>query len=193
MVRHHGSEDNTLGQTIVKPTALGPGANTDTKLLIYGLFQKGRVLAQDGMAALTGRRSPRNSTSCVKSRWYTPYSTDDRKFRKFASDASFGPANLCQRWKHDAENGGSAQSICLAELPNESRVRERNRVCGFSRLNSWPLDLQAASLHPSIPINSRVRWQAQSGNGLANWMRSNNYPASREQQQRVCLRRGAQC
>ena len=27
------------GQTIVKPTALGPGANTDTKLLIYGLFQ----------------------------------------------------------------------------------------------------------------------------------------------------------
>ncbi len=38
------------GQTIVKPTALGPGANTDTKLLIYGLFQKGRVLAQDEVA-----------------------------------------------------------------------------------------------------------------------------------------------
>ena len=36
-------------QTIVKPTALGPGANTDTKLLIYGLFQKGRVLAQDAV------------------------------------------------------------------------------------------------------------------------------------------------
>ena len=29
-------------------SALGPVANTDTKLLIYGLFQKGRVLAQDG-------------------------------------------------------------------------------------------------------------------------------------------------
>ena len=38
------------GQTIVKPTALGPVANTDSKLLIYGLFQKGRVLAQDGQA-----------------------------------------------------------------------------------------------------------------------------------------------
>ena len=37
------------GQTIVKPTALGPAANTDTKLLIYGLFQKGRVLAQDAV------------------------------------------------------------------------------------------------------------------------------------------------
>ena len=36
-------------KTIVEPTALGPGANTDTKLLIYGLFQKGRVLAQDGV------------------------------------------------------------------------------------------------------------------------------------------------
>ena len=40
------------GQTIVKPTALGPVANTDTKLLIYGLFQKGRVLAQDGTRAI---------------------------------------------------------------------------------------------------------------------------------------------
>ena len=30
--------------------ALGPVANTDTKLLIYGLSQKGRVLAQDGVA-----------------------------------------------------------------------------------------------------------------------------------------------
>ena len=39
-----------LPKTIVKPTALGPVANTDTKLLIYGLFQKGRVLAQDGSA-----------------------------------------------------------------------------------------------------------------------------------------------
>ena len=35
-------------KTIVKPTALGTVANTDTKLMIYGLFQKGRVLAQDG-------------------------------------------------------------------------------------------------------------------------------------------------
>ena len=39
-------------KTIVKPTALGPVANTDTKLLIYGLFQKGRVLAQDGESVL---------------------------------------------------------------------------------------------------------------------------------------------
>ena len=37
-------------KTIVKPTALGPVANTDTKLLIYSLFQQGRVLAQDGVS-----------------------------------------------------------------------------------------------------------------------------------------------
>ena len=42
-------------KTIVKPTALGPVANTDTKLLIYGLFQKGRVLAQDGIKAMAER------------------------------------------------------------------------------------------------------------------------------------------
>ncbi len=37
-------------KTIVEPAALGTVANTNTKLLIYGLFQKGRVLAQDGTA-----------------------------------------------------------------------------------------------------------------------------------------------
>ena len=41
-------------KTIVKPTALGPVANTDTKLLIYGLFQKGRVLAQDALGIISG-------------------------------------------------------------------------------------------------------------------------------------------
>ena len=39
-------------KTIVKPTALGLVANTDTKLLIYGLFQRDRVLAQDGIFAV---------------------------------------------------------------------------------------------------------------------------------------------
>ena len=39
-------------KTIAKPTALGTVANTDTKLLIYGLFQKVRVLAQDGVQAV---------------------------------------------------------------------------------------------------------------------------------------------
>ena len=38
-------------KTIVEPAALGTVANTDTKLLIYGLFQKGRVLAQDAVAS----------------------------------------------------------------------------------------------------------------------------------------------
>ena len=50
-------------KTIVKPTALGPVANTDTKFLIYGLFQKGRVLAQDehSMYAST-RDNPRSAS-----------------------------------------------------------------------------------------------------------------------------------
>ena len=44
----------------VSPSAglrpFGPVANTDTKLLIYGLFQKSRVLAQDGV---TEKADPR--------------------------------------------------------------------------------------------------------------------------------------
>ena len=51
MVRHHGSEDNTLGPDdckALRPYADWPGRKPDAKLLIQGLFQKGRVLAQDG-------------------------------------------------------------------------------------------------------------------------------------------------
>ena len=60
-----------LPKTIVKPTALGPVANTDTKLLIYGLFQKGRVLAQDGVGqsnASVNRRHGQTSRPEVRSR-----------------------------------------------------------------------------------------------------------------------------
>ena len=48
-------------KTIVKPTALGPVANTDTKLLIYGLFQKGRDLVQGA------RPSPSSSIIIMES------------------------------------------------------------------------------------------------------------------------------
>ena len=47
----HG-DDPCPPKTIVEPAALGTVANTDAKLLIYGLFQKGRVLAQDGVSRL---------------------------------------------------------------------------------------------------------------------------------------------
>ena len=54
-------------KTIVKPTALGPVANTDTKLLIYGLFQMGRVLAQDGVhpRVCGGNHGPMPATRTV--------------------------------------------------------------------------------------------------------------------------------
>ena len=56
-------------KTIVKPTALGPVANTDTKLLIYGLFQKGRVLAQDGRRAGAPARASRLRPGAAVSRF----------------------------------------------------------------------------------------------------------------------------
>ena len=46
--RHSGSK--TLDQRWIGFLRRTPVANTDTKLLIYGLFQKGRVLAQDGIS-----------------------------------------------------------------------------------------------------------------------------------------------
>ena len=60
-------------KTIVKPTALGPVANTDTKLLIYDLFQKGRVLAQDGIEQRhRGATLPGVHPSCAKTRLSLP-------------------------------------------------------------------------------------------------------------------------
>ena len=67
-------------KTIVKPTALGPVANTDTKLLIYGLFQKGRVLAQDGVEV------DRDKLGAVLEQWR------DVQKQTQASGVSFGEA-----------------------------------------------------------------------------------------------------
>ena len=50
-------------KTVVEPTALGTVANTNTKLLIYRLFQKGRVLAQDGVAYRLTRETIGTSAS----------------------------------------------------------------------------------------------------------------------------------
>ena len=60
-----GLKITPLGQTIIKPTDLGLVSNTDTKLLICGLFHKGRVLAQAGSACgdTAARRSVRGCQS----------------------------------------------------------------------------------------------------------------------------------
>ena len=78
------------GQTIVKPTALGPSANTDTdtKLLIYGLFQKGRVLAQDGVrSAVEGAKIGLNETSGGSRRSYLLKAGTPSLFNRAATSA----------------------------------------------------------------------------------------------------------
>ena len=60
-------------KTIVKLTALGPVANTDTKLLIYGLFQKGRVLAQDDLSPSARCASVNGLAGCSVSTIGKPY------------------------------------------------------------------------------------------------------------------------
>ncbi len=44
-----GLKITPLGQTIVKPTALGPVANTDTKLLIYVYFKRAEFWHRRGI------------------------------------------------------------------------------------------------------------------------------------------------
>ena len=51
-------------KTIVEPTALGTVANTNSKLLIYRLFQKGRVLAQDAINQASRNHQEHVPTCC---------------------------------------------------------------------------------------------------------------------------------
>ena len=86
-------------KTIVKPTAFGPVANTDTKLLIYGLFQKGRVLAQDGTLERgpcrkpSGGGSDRYSLSQKALRLISECSSTGTSFRLSQSGGSSGASD----------------------------------------------------------------------------------------------------
>ena len=51
------------GQTIVKPTALGPVANTDTKLLIYGAISKGPSFGTGRGVDEAGGKKPHGETN----------------------------------------------------------------------------------------------------------------------------------
>ena len=82
----HG--DDPPPKTIVKPTALSPVANTDTKLLIYGLFQKGRVLAQDGV----GHRW--RTTRVTLPRWLFPEADSGPRLSRTPSDVRDGGAPI---------------------------------------------------------------------------------------------------
>ena len=79
-------------KTIVKPTALGSVANTDTKLLIYGLFQKGRVLAQDGIAMPFDSERKSWSLTRVGSRFQAcpPFLNNPTSSRFFVSTLMMG-------------------------------------------------------------------------------------------------------
>ena len=81
-----------LGQTIVKPTALGSVANTDTKLLIYGLFQKDRVLAQDDRRP--DRCGPRPAPPLTLGQ-NGPARQLDRRLRQLAHDLLSAVSLLC--------------------------------------------------------------------------------------------------
>ena len=92
-----------------RPTALGPVANTDTKLLIYGLFQKGRVLAQDGMTQVARNVTMANVGFLSSSR----YLIHDR-------DTKF-----CQSFHRTIEAVGVAPVKLPARSPDLNSFAER--------------------------------------------------------------------
>ena len=165
MVRHHGTEDNTLGQTIVKPTALGPVANTDTKLLIYGLFQKGRVLAQDEVRPFHSR-----------TRW-VPAETDPAgapelgvsfamaaRARRVAAESPPWVRHWrsCKRTRRrktrESELGGAAPKVCsqtrckLAKSkPSKTTFRPTPVSCGITERSLF------CSIKSSLMRDFRVR------------------------------------
>ena len=102
------------GQTIVKPTALGPVANTDTKLLIYGLFQKGRVLAQDGV-----RFSARLAGFC-RIRWHQRHArkAERTSFSVLVSNLDFRVPYLRQRGERVADRAVRGGKEATREAQN---------------------------------------------------------------------------
>ena len=133
-------------KTIVKPTALSPVANTDTKLLIYGLFQKGRVLAQDGH-----QRRPRR---------------DERSsFSVFVSNLYFRGTRLRQR-RERALTGRAASEKKPPERPRISSAAGRDdaalrddaviaKAMGYrvERKSFWMKSSRSASRHWAISIS----------------------------------------
>ena len=128
-------------KTIVKPTALGPVANTDTKLLIYGLFQRGRVLAQDAEASPAARntldsaRIPRASKLLICGLF--------QKGRVLAQDGMMEEVARCQpngltAFDNGTDDVGSQECItdCLAHAVRWDGVFGGNLLIGFACFDS---------------------------------------------------------
>ena len=125
-------------KTIVKPTALGPVANTDTKLLIYGLFQKGRVLAQDAVS--TNTSTAYSGLRCTR-----------REFDQVASLRVEGVSISAT-----ARVTGHSRNTIARWLERASRAAER-----FNRqmLRDFEIvELQADELYTFIGSKSRPMW-----------------------------------
>ena len=150
-IGHHPERLGFLHRTeFMEGTALGTVANTDSKLLIYRLFQKGRVLAQDGFMITTWKRehpywvkSPPPSTKSAASRmkfsWWsspvnrTPASSQTTRqcskvrARSPESSSSTSQTVACAAWGcfgfGRARNSATAAAVRTPLPPPASRMR----------------------------------------------------------------------
>ena len=145
-------------KTIVKPTALGPVANTDTKLLIYGLFQKGRVLAQDGerVSALVHNSRSRSTIVLYSRIRRFPMSIFKRTQRKYVKKA-YRVRNW-REYEAGLRNRGSLTvwiSLTAGKLVNWDAPRPRRRKPGRQRKYSNHAIETALTLGMVFHLSSR--------------------------------------
>ena len=88
-----------------RPTALGDVVNTDAKLLICSLFQKSRVLAQDGVIALRVEGVSISSISRIEG---IAWNTVARWLEK--------AAQVCRRFNHRRIAGFAAEELQADEI-----------------------------------------------------------------------------
>ncbi len=143
-------------KTIVKPTALGLVANTDTKLLIYGLFQRDRVLAQDGKAVLEKCPGTLNKLHGMLGfidsiEYYNRTQTSDpssdtkssqeKVYRQFLIYSTFyaaqAPVLICEGETDNVYLTHAIRSLA-AEFPALAEVKPDGKICLKVRLYKYP-------------------------------------------------------
>ena len=164
----HKTGEAPSGQTIVKPTVLGPVTNTDTKLLICGLFQKGRVLAQDGVPSprMRGKLEVRRTAP-----------TRRRSIPAHAGETAWRPVGVETARVHPRAYGGNTSgqlkdftakgpSPRMRGKPGSPRIRGKHErtTQGFYCKGSIPAHAGETRTSSTRSSNSRVHPRACGGN-----------------------------
>ena len=138
------------GQTIVKPTALGPVANTDTKLLIYGLFQKGRLrVSRPKLVSFFAKQSAATVLleACGSAHFWA------RTLRRLGHDVVLLPPHLVRPYRRGSKNDRADTKALLEAYRNEELLPvpiksvRQHTLAALHRLRSGWLSTRTARIN----------------------------------------------